>query len=95
MIDAPSNAALRSRQLSGIKPQIFASPAHHAVIDNLTRTTKWHFSLSPLSMNGDHDLTLMPPVMFVMVDAATLSYKPLSKRAAFHCSNSADSQLRP
>jgi hypothetical protein len=46
-------------------------------------------------MNGDHDLTLMPPVMFVMVDAATLSYKPLSKRAAFHCSNSADSQLRP
>jgi hypothetical protein len=41
-------------------------------------------------MKGDHDLTLMPLVMFGMVDAATMPYEPFSERAAFHCSNSAD-----
>jgi hypothetical protein len=46
-------------------------------------------------MNGDYDLILMPPVMYVMADATTMPYKPLSERAAFHCFNSTDSRLRP
>jgi hypothetical protein len=41
-------------------------------------------------MNGDHDLTLMPLVMFGMVDAATMPYEPFSERAAFHFFISAD-----
>jgi hypothetical protein len=71
-----------------------ASPAHHALIDDLTQTTEWNF-LSSFSMHGDHDLPPMPLLMFAVIDAAALFYEPFSKRAAFHYSTSIGSSTRP
>jgi len=70
--------------LGRIKPKLFARAAHRARIEELTRAAERHFCLSSFSMHCDHHGTLMPLLMFAMIDAAALLDEPFSECAAFH-----------
>ncbi len=91
----PSDAASRPRQFGRIDPQLFASPARHARVDDLMRTAEWNLGPSSFSMHRDHDLALMPLLMFAVIEAAALLEEPRSECAAFHGFASVEYLIQP
>jgi hypothetical protein len=78
-------AALGARQFRPIKPEFFTDAPHFARIERLTTAaTERRERLAILSMHGDHDVTLIPLVMLIVVEPASTLGEPLPKCAALH-----------
>ncbi len=64
--------------------QAVARSTHHPRIEDLTRAAERHLCLASFSMHGDYHRTLMPLLMFAVIDATALLDEPFSECAAFH-----------
>ena len=80
------DSLLRTRQLSRIEPELFARALYHARIENLVRAAQRNLRLSTLPMHCHNGLAFVPPMVFTVINAATLLHQPFSECGTFHFS---------
>jgi len=82
------NAAFWAGQLRGVESKVFTGSLHHARIKYLARAAKRNFRFATFPVYRHHSLPCMPPVVLMMIDAASALQQPFSECGAFHLLNS-------